>query len=84
MSDEQIATARTAPPATTRAAMRGAFVSAALAHRRDYSVDWTHLRLNDGAGRTVLCKDPFAAQDDRVDRLIAAASAPAPAGDELI
>ena len=84
VSDEQIATARTAPPATTRAAMRGAFVSAALAHRRDYSVDWTHLRLNDGAGRTVLCKEPFAAQDDRVDRLIAAASAPAPAGDELI
>ena len=81
VSDAQIATARTTPPATTRAAMRGAFVTAALAHRRDYSVDWTHLRLNDGSGRTVLCKDPFAAQDDRVDRLIAAASAPAGGGD---
>ncbi|MDO5711581.1 MAG: Pup--protein ligase [Micrococcales bacterium] len=84
VSDTQIATAHTHPPATTRAAMRGAFVSAALAYLRDYSVDWTHLRLNDGAGRTVLCKDPFAAQDDRVDRLIAAATSSAPATSEMI
>jgi proteasome accessory factor A len=29
-----------------------------------------HLKLNDQAQRTVLCKDPFKAFDDRVDRLI--------------
>ncbi len=77
VTDEQIAHARTNPPATTRAALRGAFLSAAREHGRDYTVDWTHLRLNDGAGRTVLCKDPFVAHDERVDRLIAAACAPA-------
>jgi len=33
-------------------------------------VDWVHLKLNDQAQRTVICKDPFAAQDPRVDRLI--------------
>lgn len=76
VTDAQIAAARVHPPATTRAAMRGAFVTTARAHGRDYTVDWTHLRLNDGPGRTVLCKDPFAASDPRVDRLIAAAAGP--------
>ena len=34
-------------------------------------VDWVHLKLNDQAQRTVLCKDPFRSVDERVDRLIA-------------
>ncbi|MFP4148343.1 MAG: Pup--protein ligase [Nitriliruptoraceae bacterium] len=63
--------ARTQPPATTRAALRGRFIQAAKARRRDYTVDWVHLKLNDQAQRTVLCTDPFRAQDERVDRLIA-------------
>jgi proteasome accessory factor A len=29
-----------------------------------------HLKLNDQAQRTVLCKDPFRAVDERVERLI--------------
>jgi proteasome accessory factor A len=29
-----------------------------------------HLKLNDQAQRTVLCKDPFRAVDERVDKLI--------------
>ena len=37
---------------------------------RDVTVDWVHLKVNDQALRTVLCKDPFAAVDERVDRLI--------------
>ncbi|WP_068431849.1 Pup--protein ligase [Piscicoccus intestinalis] len=75
VDDDRVAWARTHPPGTTRAALRGAFVESARRHGRDYTVDWTHLRLNDGAGRTVMCKDPFAADDERVDRLIAAAAA---------
>ena len=59
------------PPATTRARLRGEFVRRAQEARRDYTVDWVHLKLNDQAQRTVLCKDPFAAVDDRVDRLLA-------------
>jgi len=38
---------------------------------RDYTVDWVHLKLNDQAQRTVLLKDPFKAEDERVSRLIA-------------
>ncbi len=30
-----------------------------------------HLKLNDQAQRTVLCKDPFKSKDERVKRLIA-------------
>jgi proteasome accessory factor A len=60
-----------APP-TTRAALRGRFIRQAKAKRRDYTVDWVHLKLNDQAQRTVLCKDPFRHEDERVDKLIAA------------
>ena len=56
---------------TTRAKLRGDFIRAAQEHRRDFTVDWVHLKLNDQAQRTVLCKDPFRAYDERVDRLIA-------------
>ena len=69
-SDLQVFRAKTVPPQTTRARLRGEFVKAAQAKRRDFSVDWVHLKVNDQAQRTVLCKDPFAAQDERVARLI--------------
>ena len=59
------------PPQTTRARLRGEFISAAQAAGRDFTVDWVHLKLNDQAQRTVLCKDPFRAVDERVKRLIA-------------
>lgn len=71
VTDEQVARARTTAPATTRAHLRGTFVDAARRHGRDYTVDWSHLRLDDQVGRTVLCKDPFAAADPRVDDLLA-------------
>ena len=44
--------------------------SAAKERKRDYTVDWVHLKLNDQAQRTVLCKDPFKSRDERVERLI--------------
>ena len=49
---------------------RGAFIKAAKQRRRDFTVDWVHLKLNDQAQRTVLCKDPFKAVDERVEKLI--------------
>ncbi len=58
------------PPQTTRARLRGEFIRKAKERKRDYTVDWVHLKLNDEAQRTVLCKDPFKAYDDRVDKLI--------------
>jgi proteasome accessory factor A len=59
------------PPQTTRAKLRGEFIRKAKERKRDYTVDWVHLKLNDQAQRTVLCKDPFKSKDERVDRLIA-------------
>lgn len=70
--DAEIKAAMETPPQTTRAKLRGEFIAAAQAAGRDFTVDWVHLKLNDQAQRTVLCKDPFRAVDERVERLIAA------------
>jgi proteasome accessory factor A len=72
LTDGEIEQAKTTPPPGTRAALRGRFIRHAKARRRDYTVDWVHLKLNDQAQRTVLCKDPFRNEDERVDKLIAA------------
>ncbi|WP_158883867.1 Pup--protein ligase [Amycolatopsis anabasis] len=68
--DGEIELAKDTPPQTTRAKLRGDFIAAAQAAGRDFTVDWVHLKLNDQAQRTVLCKDPFRAVDERVERLI--------------
>ncbi|MGH8883868.1 MAG: Pup--protein ligase [Egibacteraceae bacterium] len=70
-TDAEIDIARSTPPQTTRARLRGEFIRQAKRRRRDFTVDWVHLKLNDQAQRTVLCKDPFKSQDERVDKLIA-------------
>jgi proteasome accessory factor A len=70
-TDLEIFEAKETPPQTTRARLRGEFIRHAQERRRDFTVDWVHLKLNDQAQRTVLCKDPFRAYDERVDRLIA-------------
>ncbi|HEY1571632.1 MAG TPA: Pup--protein ligase [Pseudonocardiaceae bacterium] len=69
-NDDDIETAKDIPPQTTRAKLRGDFIAAAQSAGRDFTVDWVHLKLNDQAQRTVLCKDPFRAVDERVERLI--------------
>ena len=71
VTDEEISHAVKHPPQTTRARLRGEFIKRAKERKRDYTVDWVHLKLNDQAQRTVLCKDPFKAEDERVDKLIA-------------
>jgi TPP-dependent pyruvate/acetoin dehydrogenase alpha subunit len=69
--DREIEAAVDTPPQTTRAKLRGEFIAAAQEAGRDFTVDWVHLKLNDQAQRTVLCKDPFRSSDERVKRLIA-------------
>ena len=69
-TDLEVFESTAVPPQTTRAKLRGDFVRAAQDARRDYTVDWVHLKLNDQAQRTVLCKDPFRSVDERVERLI--------------
>jgi proteasome accessory factor A len=58
-------------PTSTRAHLRGEFIRQAKAKNRDFTVDWVHLKLNEQIQRTVVCKDPFANTDERVERLIA-------------
>ncbi len=70
-TDIEVFAATSTPPQTTRAKLRGDFVRRAQEQRRDFTVDWVHLKLNDQAQRTVLCKDPFRSVDERVERLIA-------------
>ena len=70
LDDSDVELAVDQPPQTTRARLRGEFVRQAKERKRDYTVDWVHLKLNDQAQRTVLCKDPFLAEDERVDALI--------------
>ena len=69
--DLEVFEAKSVTPQTTRARLRGEFIKRAQERRRDFTVEWVHLKLNDQAQRTVLCKDPFAFTDERVDKLIA-------------
>jgi len=70
VSDAKVSESISTPPQTTRARLRGSFIKAAKAKKRDFTVDWVHLKLNDQAQRTVMCKDPFKAHDERVEKLI--------------
>ena len=71
VSDLAVFEAKSVPPQTTRAKLRGDFIKRAQEKRRDFTVDWVHLKLNDQAQRTVLCKDPYRSVDERVEKLIA-------------
>ena len=71
VEDSEVKEAVDVPPQSTRAKLRGDFVRRAKAANRDFTVDWVHLKLNDRAQQTVLCKDPFAAVDERVEALLA-------------
>ena len=60
------------PPETTRAALRGRFIKVAQEKKRDFTVDWVNLKINDQQQSSIACKDPFKNTDERVDKLIAA------------
>ena len=60
------------PPETTRAALRGRFIKVAQEKKRDFTVDWVNLKINDQQQSSIACKDPFKNIDERVDKLIAA------------
>jgi len=70
VSDEAIEKAMTTAPTTTRAHLRGRFVKAASEAGRDYTVDWVHLKVTGEESRTILLKDPFRSEDERVDDLL--------------
>jgi proteasome accessory factor A len=71
VDEEAIERAKTTPPQTTRAKVRGDFIRFARAKNRSYTVDWTYLKLNGYWEETILCMDPFCAMNRRVDELLA-------------
>ena len=58
------------PPMTTRAAIRGEFLSAVRERGLAHNVDWVHLKVNRPEPRTVELQDPFATADDAAADLI--------------
>ena len=71
INQQQAENAMTTPPQTTRAKIRGDFVSACRAAGKEYGADWVHLRLNTPHGaRTITLDDPLIADDDAAQALI--------------
>lgn len=58
------------PPATTRATIRGEFLTAVRERGLAHNVDWVHLKVNRPEPRTVELQDPFATTDDAAADLI--------------
>ena len=71
VDESAIERAMSVPPQSTRAKVRGDFIRFARAKNRSYTVDWTYLKLNGYWEETILCMDPFCAQNRRVDELLA-------------
>jgi proteasome accessory factor A len=76
----QIETAVDLPPQATRARLRGLFIRTAKDHRRNFTIDWVHLKLNDSTSRTVRCLDPLDANSELAQRLITSISGPSDTG----
>ena len=55
---------------TTRAAVRGEFLTAVRERGLAHNVDWVHLKVNRPEPRTVELQDPFATTDDAAADLI--------------
>lgn len=70
VEDEDIEHAMEYPPQNTRAKLRGDFIRIANMKNRSYSVDWTYLKLDGYGEETVLCMDPFASHDRRIERML--------------
>lgn len=63
VDDDAVRAAVAAPPATTRAALRGRFLRRARETGTDVTVDWSRLKVNGEHGGELLLGDPFAATD---------------------
>lgn len=71
VSTHDLSVARFSAPQTSRARVRAKFIVAAQQHHRDYSVDWSRVRLfSGGQGTSVTLNDPFVTTDAAVDALI--------------
>ncbi|AGP30751.1 Pup--protein ligase [Corynebacterium terpenotabidum] len=58
-------------PQTTRAAVRGRFLTASEASSRQTTVDWSRLKVNGEGGGEILLPDPFCAGSPEIDAALA-------------
>jgi proteasome accessory factor A len=70
LGEDRIEKARTVAPTTTRAHLRGRFVTAAQEAGVDHVADWTTLRIIQQGSLPVTLMDPFATESAEVDSLI--------------
>lgn len=70
IADTDIQNAIDYPPLTTRAKLRGDFLTAAKRTKTSIATDWMHLKVNLPVERSVSLPDPFSASDERVTELI--------------
>lgn len=70
VSPDQVRRATIQPPCDTRAAVRGAFMSAVEDTGQQASVSWTHVRLDSPPRSQIDLLDPFDAHNEEVDALI--------------
>ncbi|HSN43292.1 MAG TPA: proteasome accessory factor PafA2 family protein [Propionibacteriaceae bacterium] len=70
VDEDAVSRAVEAAPATTRAVLRSRLVTAAQRFQRSYGVDWMTFTCHDLPDGVVICPDPLAAEDPRVDALI--------------
>lgn len=71
LTDAQVEAAHDNPPATTRALLRHRFIHGARALGMDYSMDWTHMKLNHHPMQTLYVRDAFETDISIVDELFA-------------
>ena len=67
---KKVERAKSIPPQTTRAHVRGNLIAASEEYRRDLSVDWLHLRLDDHRAPNVILSDPFTTSDPGADKIM--------------
>lgn len=70
VSEAAIESAKSEPPQTTRAKLRGEFLAAARRTNTSIATDWMHLKVNLPVERSISLLDPFSAEDERVTELI--------------
>ncbi len=70
VSPEDIARAQVHAPATTRASLRGRFLTAAREHGASVNVDWMRLKINGEHSMEAVLGDPFSEVDERVESMI--------------
>ncbi|GAV95761.1 hypothetical protein ADENT20671_2566 [Actinomyces denticolens] len=79
VDDDVCRAAMSTPPATTRAALRGAAIGLAQDLRADLAADWVNLRLDASSGGqevpAIALRDPFATRDERVAKLMSSLNA---------